>query len=216
MLGFFSFRNNKCSEPPLYSRHMKKSNSLYMKQQQISRFPNLLPPEVDLLQSHYQFPPLLVHLLSSLSPSSSYSRRFSSPIFCIFPPSSSSVEFFRRNCTTMMELFTHSTHTHTHTHRAHNTDIWYSISAQNEGQCELSVDTAQSGLSCQADSCPNSWAVDRGEIYWTPDNSSNITILEQKKHGNTINFLKFSEVEKAYLKQTLKETNIKEKNNKKA
>jgi hypothetical protein len=65
---------------------------------------------------------------------------------------------------------------------------------------ELSVDTAQSGVSWQADSCPNSWAVDRGGIYWTPDNNSNITIPAQRKHGNIIDFMKFNEVEKAYVK----------------
>jgi hypothetical protein len=54
-----------------------------------------------------------------------------------------------------------------------------------------------------------------GGIYCTPDNNSNITIPAQKKHGNVIDFMKFSEVEKAYLKQALKETNIKEKTIKK-
>jgi hypothetical protein len=46
---------------------------------------------------------------------------------------------------------------------------------------EMSVDTVQSGLSWQADSCPNSSAVDRGETYWTPVNNSNITILAKKE-----------------------------------
>jgi hypothetical protein len=65
---------------------------------------------------------------------------------------------------------------------------------------EMSVDTAQSGLSWQADSCPNSRSLDRGGTSWTPVNNSNTTIPAQKKHGNIIEYLKFNEVENAYLK----------------
>ena len=62
------------------------------------------------------------------------------------------------------------------------------------------VDTAQSGLSWQGDSCSNSRAVDQAGTYRTPVNNSNITISAQKKRENIIEYLKFNEVEKEYLK----------------
>jgi hypothetical protein len=76
-----------------------------------------------------------------------------------------------------------------------------STSAQTEGTVpKLSVDTTQSGLKWQADSCPNPRAVDRAGTYWTAVFISNKITFAQNKQVSIIEYLKFNEVEKAYVK----------------